>query len=297
MAPISLNYIIAVILYCDEDLLSFRFSSTYRPLDKAESIEHMIERHRNYYWFGRYLRELVEGFGKEIEVEDGAYYHGISGNVRFTSTIAKFHHPMSTTKQVAVAQRFAGNNGFIISVTIHQFGVPYFDCNWISKYGNEEESLFIGGIFPLQIANIINCLTGEQYAKYLRAINMLGHIFDANYNIYEMKEEDDKLIQSMIDDKDVPSYIRNLFISYRHRIKLNLGEIVKYSPYLSSILLTNAKNRKTSFINLNFLQTLFPKSNSIQFSNILLSSEYIYNISTSLAQYQWSSLNSLRYMM
>ena len=91
---LTLHHILSVIFYCDLDTLSFKFSSTYRAMKANESIEEITARHSNFYWFGRYLRELVEGFGKDME-ENRAYFHGISGNVRFTSTIAQFYHPMS----------------------------------------------------------------------------------------------------------------------------------------------------------------------------------------------------------
>ncbi len=297
-APVSLHHLIAIILYCDQDLLSYKFSTTYRAIHLDENVKEITERHRNYYWFGRYLRELVEGFGKEIEETDGSYYHGISGNVRFTSTIAKFHHPMSTTKQVAVAQRFAGNNGVIISVQMHQFGVPYFDCNWISKYGNEEESLFIGGIFPLQITNIINCTTGDQYGKYLRAMNIFAMALDANYGIFDATESDKDIIESLISgNDDLSGFIIRIFTAYRHQkkmVKMNFSEMVQYLPRLASILLTDTENIKDSFVNLSILRSLFPRCHTIQFNNISISEDYIVSIEEQLlSENEWIGLQRI----
>ncbi len=297
-ARISFNHLMVIILYCDYTLLSYKFSASFRAKEKNENIKIIKERHRNFYWFGRYLRELVEGFGKEISAEDAPYFHGISGNVTFTSTIAKFHHPMSTTKEIAVAQRFATNNGIIISVKMHQFEVPYFDCNWISKFGNEEESLFIGGIFPLQIANIINCITGEQYYKYLRAINIFAMAMDADYGIFNATEGDEEIIQSVINgNDDVSNYVLRLFAAYcrqKKLIKMDFCGILQYLPHLAGILLTDTQDIQRSFVNLATLRSLFPRCHTIQFSNILISKGYIVLLEEQLlSQKNWIGLQRI----
>ncbi len=109
-APITESLLMVIILYCDYTSLSYNFSTTFRYGDNAKNIKQLTERHGNYYWFGRALRELVEGYSKEIfDGVNDRYYHGISEQMIFQSTIARFNHPTSTTKKLTVAQTFATN--------------------------------------------------------------------------------------------------------------------------------------------------------------------------------------------
>eukprot|EP01084_Bolivina_argentea_P020878 38787_1 len=55
--PISLNHIIALLLYCDYSDLCYWFSLTYRKMDYCESDAGLKSRHRNFFHFGKLLRE------------------------------------------------------------------------------------------------------------------------------------------------------------------------------------------------------------------------------------------------
>eukprot|EP01084_Bolivina_argentea_P274776 468447_1 len=151
----------------------------------------------------RYLREAVESYGYRFDCRSitTTYYHGLSSNMIFTSTIARFNHPTSTTTQITVAQTFATNNGIIIKLQRYAASsVPYFDCEWFSAFANESEALFIGGYEPLQITNIIHCSTGKQYTDHLKALNMFIKMLDAE-SIKGICFEDEMLIQSLINNE------------------------------------------------------------------------------------------------
>eukprot|EP01084_Bolivina_argentea_P168962 292919_1 len=60
---LTLQYLIAIMLYCNFDVLQFEFTKTYRKLNQTESVESMKERHRNFYFLGKLLTELVECYG------------------------------------------------------------------------------------------------------------------------------------------------------------------------------------------------------------------------------------------
>eukprot|EP01084_Bolivina_argentea_P086253 155898_1 len=266
-ASLSIHNLMVIILYTDFDMLSYKFSSTYRYKNNKENLKELILRHCNYYWMARYLRETVEGYGDVFSPysKTKTYYHGISENMIFSSLIARFHHPTSTTKQITVAQRFATNNGIIINLERGACELPYFDCGWISAFGNEDESLFIGGMQPFEITNIINCSTGEEYKKYIKAINIVILSLDGGYMNYEdICAKDEALIDSLIinnNDQDIPSYILNFFNSYRNHvkcIKMCFGDLEE-SSYLRSLFLTNPSNVDQSFVNLKIIKSLFTK--------------------------------------
>eukprot|EP01084_Bolivina_argentea_P172531 298880_1 len=98
-------------------ILSCKFSETFRPKSNNHKIKDIIHRNSHFYWFSKILGETVNCFGKEYKYgDDTKYYHGISSLMHFPSTIARFSHPTSTTKQITVAQKFATNSGCILQI-------------------------------------------------------------------------------------------------------------------------------------------------------------------------------------
>eukprot|EP01083_Nonionella_stella_P315027 1136793_1 len=59
----SYKHIIAMMIYCNSDELQYRFSETYRKIAKNETFIELKNRHRNYFFLGKYLRECTECFG------------------------------------------------------------------------------------------------------------------------------------------------------------------------------------------------------------------------------------------
>ena len=104
---IDVNHLLPLLFYCNTDELQRVFSSTYRR-NGNESDDIFRHRHRNFYHFGRLLRETVECYG-DVLVDDGlVLYHGIDHPLYFEKMIAKFYSPTSTTKDMAIAAQFAG---------------------------------------------------------------------------------------------------------------------------------------------------------------------------------------------
>eukprot|EP01084_Bolivina_argentea_P134891 237796_1 len=80
---ISIHHLMAMMIYCNYDKLQYQFSATFR-LKKGETEIELKQRHSNYYWLGRLLRECVECFGVEDEPPK-KLYHGVSKHVTFPS--------------------------------------------------------------------------------------------------------------------------------------------------------------------------------------------------------------------
>ncbi len=95
---IGLEHIMVLMFYTDFDENSRIFSSTYRKISEYESNESLKARHSEVYYWGRYLRELVECFGEVMEdSEIPLFYHGVSCELLFDSTHILLCGPVSTT--------------------------------------------------------------------------------------------------------------------------------------------------------------------------------------------------------
>eukprot|EP01084_Bolivina_argentea_P250689 420141_1 len=83
--------------------------------------------------------------------------------------------PTSTSMQIEVAIRFSGRNGIIL-----QFNNPReqlqcaflrgFNVSWISRYAEEDERLFFGGFYPIQIQSIRLRKTKQNFEKIVYSI-------------------------------------------------------------------------------------------------------------------------------
>eukprot|EP01083_Nonionella_stella_P074419 201878_1 len=198
--PITVNQIAAMMIYCNFDLLSKKFTETYRKLNDAESDDDLIQRHRNYYWMGRYLRECVECFGmrhdfawKSIKV-----YHGVNVQYMFPSLFAHIKGPFSTTRSYTVAAVFCGNKGMVLEMNMstdswkqhsHDGEDAYnsmacCDMRWISDYSYEDEIFCIGGLNPFRLDSIME-VTGISYKMYMLALEQMTFSMHFEGNLVE----------------------------------------------------------------------------------------------------------------
>ena len=226
----------------------------------------------------------------------------------FPSTISSFCHPTSTTKQITVAQQFATNYGSILQLNTPYFGygVPCFSCSWISSFGNEDEILFIGGYNPLKIINIISCIDGKEYKKYLNVLNILSKCIDGKW----MNDDDcDSLDISVCDSlfffnyecsSLIPKYFANIFHSFTNNTKyININiKYLKESSYFLSLLLSSSKDLSRTFINLKNIKKIFKNVEKIAIfpgygEYILLSSSYFNVVSSYLMSYSIKSLKEI----
>eukprot|EP01084_Bolivina_argentea_P159530 277826_1 len=223
---ITKKHLLSILFYCNTDELQSNFSATYRR-QINESDDELKQRHSNYYWFGKLLREAVEVFGNVL-VDDGlALYHGIDHPLYFTKMIAKFYAPTSTSKNRDIAARFAGDGGMILEFGIYERNSFYFDC-FISAYDREEEYLFIGGFVALKIKNILHfdAQSGDihNYHQHLVCIQcFFAALSSINIDqqllssLPDINDEFCSLIKNRISvnnvdfDHELPTYIINLF--------------------------------------------------------------------------------------
>eukprot|EP01084_Bolivina_argentea_P146050 255847_1 len=114
--PISQRHIIAMIAYCNTDVLQRRLTETYRRIPENETDASIIKRHQNYANWGQLLVECVVLFGKvsrqywtfppkfeskhvlpiPVGRQGISMYHGISKITQFKSVQPTFAGPLST---------------------------------------------------------------------------------------------------------------------------------------------------------------------------------------------------------
>eukprot|EP01084_Bolivina_argentea_P307721 531916_1 len=86
--------------------------------------------------------------------------------------------PTSTSMQIEVAIKFSGKNGIIL-----QFNNPQtqaqcqylrgFNVSWISRYAEEDERLFFGGFYYMQIQSIRLRSTEQNFEEIIFSIYYL----------------------------------------------------------------------------------------------------------------------------
>eukprot|EP01084_Bolivina_argentea_P138862 244379_1 len=209
---ICIHHLITVISYCDYDELCFKYGETFRH-NKSDknNLKVLIQRHSNYHWLAKYMRETMV----------------------FPSTVAYFNNPTSTTDQLIVAANFATHNGIIITLT---GCAKCFDCGWLSKYTNENEFLFMGGLHSLTITNIIECSNGKQYSMFLSLLNKLVNVLNGERIYEDCSRFEISLLNSLCSNTDIksnnsvsiPQYVLDIFNQYtvsKKFVNIDVGKL------------------------------------------------------------------------
>eukprot|EP01084_Bolivina_argentea_P123749 219285_1 len=195
---LTMDHVIAMLVYCNYTVLQSKFTDSCRKLNENESDLKLKQRHSEFYWMARRLRECAECFGMEFEMKvtndkdptqfdmekrDIKVYHGVNKQFLFTSIYANIHVPFSTTSSYAVALSFCENKGMILDLTMkiidwkinedyNKTIVGCCDMSWISDYIHESEIFCIGGAQSFLFNTIIEP-TGIDYVKYMNGLQQL----------------------------------------------------------------------------------------------------------------------------
>ena len=97
--------------------------------------------------------------GRRPDFESGPFYSGVDVILAIPQFAIRLCSPVSTSAHMEVSMNFAKRDGMIIELnnnkssdTISWFKcLPSFDCDWISKYPDEAESVFVGGLFTIKV--------------------------------------------------------------------------------------------------------------------------------------------------
>eukprot|EP01084_Bolivina_argentea_P288706 495577_1 len=233
--PLTVQNILSVILYCDWSDLCNSFSKTFRKIRPYQTIESIKKSNQEYAIWSRILRETVELYGEnksDFYLDDtgkmvypcvGPFFCGMSFVMAIPHLNIRLCSPTSTSKQIAVATRFAGNRGMIIQLqnsgdTLGK-QLRAFDCSWLSNYSGENERLFFGGAYRIQIETIWNIFTGENFERYFKPLyyfhSMLNGSSMSGSNYCEfIPAEFNAIIANLIDHKLQIQGYQNKYCKY-----------------------------------------------------------------------------------
>eukprot|EP01084_Bolivina_argentea_P219264 371932_1 len=187
----SKEHLISMMVYCNYDEVQRKFSETFRRF-RNESNESVKNRHRNYYFFAKLLRECVECFGMSydpLKQENIRVFHGASQSFSFSSMDSCIMGPFSTTTDYWVAVNFADIQGTILEMHIPcscwvisanegldsgMFKLTCMDMSWISNYINEQEIFCIGGLNRIYHKTVIDIVSGVDYRLYMSGLTTLA---------------------------------------------------------------------------------------------------------------------------
>ena len=311
--PISLEHVLSVILYCDYDLLHKNIRKTFKKSSETESDESLKRRNSNYHHFCKLLYESVNVFGEEFNSYSKVleFYH-CTDNILFDEFNVNMFGITSVTTQIEIAincvtnTEFMGDNGMILELKGYglQANIRYFECNFLSAFGSENEKILFGSIQPIKISSIRVLLNEENkwynYGEYIDAISIYDDALNGRpikRNEKENDENDDlningtnnnrnmmidnhktfecitKLIEYELEissNKKCPLFLKRYFHSYcnsKNKIIIDLKYINnEFYNGFSYYLISSSTNNK-SLLRFNEIVKLYPNCKEIETRN------------------------------
>eukprot|EP01084_Bolivina_argentea_P064190 117098_1 len=230
---LSRDYILSLLIYCNSDEYQNIWSATFRRIPYDETDIALKCRHSQFYHSSKNLLNLIEIYGEPLIYDKNinkTFYHGVNTVMYFYRTITQFNGPLSTSRDILVAQRFSGGSGLILELKYHSSTYPlsakYFECSFFSDYPMEKECLFIGGIPTLIVTNIVNLSNNnEAYRKYITGLNTINSVFNGTYQT------------GHISNTDIDDVCLLLLSNQLHNVKQN-----SISEYVSALINTYCVN-------------------------------------------------------
>ena len=161
-AKMNDDHLIAIILYTDCKQLAVQLQESHQRKmvlsGVPESEKQYKRRQQDFHHWTRLLREAVELFGTPIaESRVSTFYAATSCRFMLTSYEVRFCGPTSMTTQMQIMS-VSTVNGLVLELTAtaetSDVPIKYFDCRWLSAFGEESEFLFVGGCTALRVYNI-----------------------------------------------------------------------------------------------------------------------------------------------
>eukprot|EP01083_Nonionella_stella_P112772 332117_1 len=282
-SEITIEHLLAIMVYCGYDAISTVFTSTHRRLETDTDDNSLIDRHRELAHFGRYLAEACYYFD-DVLVPGQAYYHGIDHEMYFVHINMKLYHPFSITASFHVAIGFSQPGGFVLTLE-DMLDTIDCRCSWISPFVHEQESLIFAtnGICIVDLCDVKN---GTAYAIYFAALDIISSFVVGSPNFLTTYGEGrigvslacqlvyrilmHELAQAQPNDtkyhpfKSMPRYIRELF----HRFCVS-QVMITLSTSLFQSTFEDGGYEWLSNLNLNDLKvlvSLFPHLKVLKFT-------------------------------
>eukprot|EP01084_Bolivina_argentea_P265051 449145_1 len=257
---ISSYHLHAVILYCDFTDFCTDFSKSFRKIKWNESLESVKNRNSRYYHISKYLREAIQYYGVTGDklfagnhyTETGPFFTGMSFEMNIGSFSMRLNGPTSTSAQKEIAIRFAGECGILVKLNNNKspaWNETFFNTSWISTFAEEDERLFFGGRYAIQIQSIILMKTKNNFKNIIKSLWK----FDAILSGHHLHDDEES-----ITSKDVS--IVSALIQYvlgdfsKNKILDRLDKYIKDNWYLFTI------NKTQIVLSLHYMYNIENKS-------------------------------------
>eukprot|EP01084_Bolivina_argentea_P061516 112433_1 len=278
---IKQHHILAVMIHCNFDSLSYQFNLTFRENSSIDTICDVNTRHSKFYWLGLHLEEATMKYGTQIQNSNVTkFYHGIHGEMIFPHLFSRHGHgvniysPLSTSSVYEVAVNFTMNEGLIVEFgdgrkgdySDYYFPVNCFSCCWLSDYVHEFEYLFThlkyGG---LRFINITHTTNGMEFCSILKALETIDYITSCTKRKHNNLELVDMVLKHQLSFSISCSRINSLH-EYAQQL-LNTYFNNKIEIEVDSI-----QQRRHEWLDFQYFNVLFPnlKVISIKYEELRL---------------------------
>ena len=268
-SAVGVSHLLSLLFYTDFTDFSYWFSKSFRKKNRKESEKQFKERHSNYHFLAKHLREIVEIYGTKISTSkilgNGNkvlyFFTGLNqDSFTFPSFCSRLYGPTSTTAQITVATVFAKKNGMIVTLNQASFSgnLRFFNCSLLSAYKSEDERLFLGGRLLINFFNIRQVKGALNYMHFVKPIAKLDTLLNGNVcDTVEKKEG--KLVVCLFDDylqirkNQFPLFVNKLFASImenKYYSKIDLRWLEEYGKEFSSLLLSE---EHSLFVRIDYL--------------------------------------------
>eukprot|EP01084_Bolivina_argentea_P202626 346180_1 len=144
--------------------------------------------------------------------------------------------PTSTSVHEEVAIKFSGRDGMIVELQI-PIGFNWlrtFDCSWISRYKEEDERLYFGGHWWINIQTVIVRETNENFHDCILPLVYLDAVLNACYprmlKEIPITKKHVKIVSHLMEwklghsqNKKFPQYIYDTFECFcKHKQQISL---------------------------------------------------------------------------
>eukprot|EP01084_Bolivina_argentea_P065129 118735_1 len=220
-AKLNKSHLCALILYCDFIALCNEICATFKRIKSDESIKSVAQRNAKYFHISKNLREVIQYYGSITE--SGSFFLGLDVVLNISEFGIRLNAPTSTSMRKEIAIRIATKRGMLIVVNNEKRPgslEKYFDVSWLSAFAEEEQRIFCGGRYPLELQTVIVIQTNNNYQTLFKSFFKFDQMLSGGAN-------DDEVMQS---DVEIISW----FISYIFGVSKNnnkFDEFIKNSFY------------------------------------------------------------------
>merc|ERR1712228_38342 len=168
----------------------------------------------------------------------GPFYCGVNKVMVLPQFNLRLCAPTSTTMHIEVAHKFATRNGTVIQ--LNNNSDPYYDqlrlfnISWLSRFKDEDERLFIGGVWRVRVQSIRLTKTRENFETFFVSLFYFDAMVTAKQGMNNLKINSNQrgVIKSLIKwrleqkkDPKMNEYLYQTFDAYtknKKQIEINL---------------------------------------------------------------------------